>query len=211
LGSTTARSNLLRSVAYSRPLKDDGYPFAIETISTLSKIEFESSVTFFAGGNGTGKSTLLEAIAIGTERVPVSPSGYGTLPPGIRRLARSLTFTRAALTNGGKKGWTKYFRQGFFLRAEDFLDYKRGLVREIAELRRASDEFDDQFEGYSLQLARDATAGQADKLALRYGEDLDAMSHGESFLQFFRARFTGRVCIFSTSPIPHFHHNQCWD
>ena len=39
------------------------YPFSIPAINNLYQIEFKSRVTFFVGENGTGKSTLLEAIA----------------------------------------------------------------------------------------------------------------------------------------------------
>jgi predicted ATPase len=39
------------------------YPFCVPAIATLSQLDFRSRVTFFAGENGTGKSTLLEAIA----------------------------------------------------------------------------------------------------------------------------------------------------
>jgi len=39
------------------------YPFCVPTIAALKRIDFRSRVTFFAGENGTGKSTLLEAIA----------------------------------------------------------------------------------------------------------------------------------------------------
>lgn len=40
------------------------YPFNIGAISNLNELSFSSNVTFFIGENGTGKSTLLEAIAI---------------------------------------------------------------------------------------------------------------------------------------------------
>ena len=39
------------------------YPFCVPAIAALKRIDFRSRVTFFAGENGTGKSTLLEAIA----------------------------------------------------------------------------------------------------------------------------------------------------
>lgn len=41
----------------------NSYPFSIPAIKNLRQIEFKSMVTFFVGENGTGKSTLLEAIA----------------------------------------------------------------------------------------------------------------------------------------------------
>ena len=39
------------------------YPFSLEIFQTTDRIEFSRPVTFFIGENGTGKSTLLRAIA----------------------------------------------------------------------------------------------------------------------------------------------------
>lgn len=40
------------------------YPFALPVLNQTESIEFNRPVTLFAGDNGTGKSTLLEAIAV---------------------------------------------------------------------------------------------------------------------------------------------------
>lgn len=42
----------------------DEYPFEIPAVRELDKLEFHPDVTFLVGENGTGKSTLIEAIAI---------------------------------------------------------------------------------------------------------------------------------------------------
>lgn len=42
----------------------DEYPFCIPAIRHLNRLEFHPAVTFLVGENGTGKSTLLEAIAV---------------------------------------------------------------------------------------------------------------------------------------------------
>jgi len=39
------------------------YPYTLEVLQKTKRLEFNTSVTFFAGENGTGKSTLLEAMA----------------------------------------------------------------------------------------------------------------------------------------------------
>ena len=39
------------------------YPFSLPVVRSLEFVSFHSRITFFAGENGTGKSTLLEAIA----------------------------------------------------------------------------------------------------------------------------------------------------
>jgi predicted ATPase len=41
------------------------YPFNIPAVRGLDALEFHPDVTFFVGENGTGKSTLIEAIALG--------------------------------------------------------------------------------------------------------------------------------------------------
>ncbi|WP_217903418.1 AAA family ATPase [Flectobacillus sp. BAB-3569] len=40
------------------------YPFNIPALSGLTKLQLHPQVTFFVGENGTGKSTLIEAIAV---------------------------------------------------------------------------------------------------------------------------------------------------
>ena len=42
----------------------DRYPFSIPAIRHLEQLDFHPTLTIFAGENGTGKSTLLEAIAV---------------------------------------------------------------------------------------------------------------------------------------------------
>jgi predicted ATPase len=53
------------------------YPFNLALIRSLD-IEFTSPVTFFVGENGTGKSTVIEAIAA-LCRLPVSGGGRNEL------------------------------------------------------------------------------------------------------------------------------------
>jgi len=43
----------------------DEYPFCLPAVRSLETLEFHPKVTFLVGENGTGKSTLLEAIAVG--------------------------------------------------------------------------------------------------------------------------------------------------
>lgn len=42
----------------------DEYPFCLPAVRSLERLEFHPSVTFIVGENGTGKSTLLEGIAV---------------------------------------------------------------------------------------------------------------------------------------------------
>ena len=62
----TAHPLFVRSVSLRRSLVPsfDVYPFDVPVIRALDEIELDSQVTFFIGENGTGKSTLIEAIAV---------------------------------------------------------------------------------------------------------------------------------------------------
>lgn len=42
----------------------EAYPFSLPILQQTPKLVFNSPITFFAGENGTGKSTLLEAISV---------------------------------------------------------------------------------------------------------------------------------------------------
>jgi predicted ATPase len=46
-------------------LDPDAYPFSIPAVRELGRLEPHPDVTFFVGENGAGKSTVLEAIAVG--------------------------------------------------------------------------------------------------------------------------------------------------
>ena len=103
----------------------DAYPFSLPAIRELKKLEFHPKVTFIIGENGTGKSTLLEAIAVawgfnaegGSKNFHFSTrSSHSALHEHIR-LAK--TFRRP--------------KDGFFLRAESFFNVATNIEHMDAE------------------------------------------------------------------------------
>src|SRR5215475_2507754 len=88
-----------------------------------------------------------------------------------------------------KFAWRSKTHRGFFLRAEDFFNFARRLQAMTKELQEIADSFDEEYSGYALGLAKGAALGQRRALIERYGENLDANSHGESFLKLFQSRF----------------------
>lgn len=159
----------------------DGFPFALPVVKKFKEIKFRSPVTFLVGENGSGKSTLLEALAAAAGSVVVGGEDV--------RADKTLHHARA-LAAQLKLVWTKRTHRGFFLRAEDFFNFTRRVNRAGAELEEMAGEFEREgLKGYGLRLAQGVVRGQRAALADRYGEDADALSHGESFLQLFRSRF----------------------
>jgi predicted ATPase len=171
----------LQSVRQKHKLPpDDGYPFHLPFVQQLEALDFQTPVTFFVGENGSGKSTMLDAIAAGINAIAVGGSDVRndpTLAP-LRKLAEQLTFV-----------WTKRTHRGFFLRAQDFFNFGARTTQLIRELDEAASDFEQTLTGYGRQLAQGSVRGQRAALVAKYGEDPNARSHGESFLQLFQARF----------------------
>jgi predicted ATPase len=164
--------------------RDPSFPFTVPVIRSLGVLRFESAVTFFVGENGSGKSTLLEAIALaaGLPTVGAAEAGADASLASQRRLGRALSL-----------GWRiRRLHRGFFLRAEDFFGFQRRLTRERAEIGERLTEIEREYQGRSEEargLARKPHARSLAEMTSLYGVDPDARSHGEAFLNLFRARF----------------------
>jgi len=172
----------LREIAIVPEIAGEGFPFAIPAVRQLERVRFETPVTFFVGENGSGKSTLLEAIAYAVESVTAGSESVG--------LDQSLSHVRP-LGRAMRATWERKTRRGFFLRAEDFFGYVKRVKSELAGLQAQADRL--RAENPTMpegELSRISApfAGSAGALRERYGEDLDARSHGEQFLDFFRSR-----------------------
>ena len=158
----------------------DEYPFNTPVIQNLSRIKFKKPVSFFVGENGSGKSTLLEGIASECD-LPII---------GSKNINEDKTLEYAkVLGKYLRLSWTLRHRKGFFLRAEDFFGFTKMLNRLRSELNEERDHFDKELvDGYGKSLAIGSITGQIESLTQRYGIDLSAQSHGESFLQLFKSR-----------------------
>ena len=164
---------------------DDAFPFTVPAIRTLAALPLERPVTFFVGENGSGKSTLLEGIAAAA-RLPAI--GSADVPrdetlAAQRRLGKALRLS-----------WNKKATRGFFLRAEDFFGFTKRLARERAEMLMEMKDVTSQYRAqdrskYAEGLAQGPLVSSLAAMERRYGTDLDANSHGQSFLKLFQSRF----------------------
>lgn len=87
------------------------------------ELRFERPVTFFVGENGTGKSTVLNAVA---ELCGFNPGGGGA----AHRLQRTSGRADSALADALRPSWLPKVADGYFLRADTFAEIADYLDRE---------------------------------------------------------------------------------
>jgi predicted ATPase len=106
--------NYINSVRLSSPVDEDSYLYNLPVVRHLTQrkeLHFSKDVTFLVGENGTGKSTLLEAIAV----------AYGfNAEGGTRNFSFSTSATHSDLYRHLTLSRSAYPKDGFFLRAESF-------------------------------------------------------------------------------------------
>jgi len=137
----------------------DGFPFSVPAIANIEQLSLGERVTLLAGENGSGKSTILEAIAaaIGFAEHGGELARLGDLPAVPRNVLDDQRVPLLAPVLSGTKP-----RNGYFLRAESFFN--------VAEFVDSRDRF-------------------APDLSLYGDIPLHAQSHGESFLALAANRF----------------------
>lgn len=175
----------LKSVRVHKPQSEfkSAYPFTIKIIQTLDQLEFTNPVTIFVGENGSGKSSFLEGIATAAGSITVGSDAtvLEEKDSAIHEFARTL-----------KLSWRAKTRKGFFLRADDFLNYVKKLHQIKKDMRQELQKVEAEYRGRSKlaqNLAKMPYARSLAELEDLYGAGLEERSHGESFLDLFKARF----------------------
>jgi predicted ATPase len=145
----------------------DEYPFHLPAIRSLD-ISFTTDVTFFVGENGTGKSTVIEAIAA-LCRLPVSGGsrhdlGAGHGPESESPLARAV-----------RPVFRKRPSDAYFLRSEF-----QGHFASLLDARKADPDF----------------TISGDPYAAYGGRSLHTRSHGEAFLAILQNRIRSGLLLF---------------
>src|SRR5215831_3307215 len=143
------------------------YPFNLPLIRGLN-IEFTAPVTFFVGENGTGKSTVIEAVAA-LCKLPVSGGGRNELA------GNHGPDTSSALALSLRPSFRRRPRDAYFLRAE-FQAHFASLL----DARNADPDF----------------RMWGDPYALYGGRSLHTRSHGEAFLAILQNRIRSGMLLF---------------
>lgn len=160
-----SRVYLERITLLPERIRSDEYPFHLAAIRSLD-ISFRSPVTYFVGENGTGKSTVIEAIAA-LCRLPVSGGGRHDLGAGHGPEADS------PLAGALRPVFRKRPPDAYFLRSEF-----QGHFASLLDARKADPDFiGDPYAAYGER-------------------SLHARSHGEAFLAILQNRIHSGLLLF---------------
>jgi predicted ATPase len=159
------------------------FPFTLDIVKSLKELRFEAPVTLFVGENGSGKSTIMEALACAIGSITIGSESVKTdrSLASVRNLARHFRFS-----------WTKQNHKGFFLRAEDFFGYAKNMRQTQEQLQSEMVELEREALKRSELAASQTRTPYANELSAiknRYGAGLDNRSHGESYMALFQNRF----------------------
>jgi predicted ATPase len=177
------RGLFLRTVGRRESEGDGRFPFTVPAIRTLEALELTAPVTFFVGENGSGKSTLLEGIAAAA-KLPVVGSADLSMDATLK--------AQRVLGDALRLVWNRRTSRGFFLRAEDFFGFAKRLSAMRAEFLARIAELEVEYadrSAWAKGLAMGPALSSLADMERRYGVDLDANSHGQSFLRLFQSRF----------------------
>jgi predicted ATPase len=140
----------------------EDYPFCVPALRDFDELVFHSRICFFAGENGTGKSTLLEAIAV--------HYGFGR-EGGTRSFRNDSTDSNHSvdpLVSALRLSFDKRTGAGYFLRAESFFNTV----------------------SYMDALDKDEEFVPAPPISAFYGgRSLHTRSHGETFFTLLELKF----------------------
>jgi predicted ATPase len=113
---------VLKDISFNQGDADlSRYPFSLPFIKDLDRLKIDAEVTFFVGSNGTGKSTLLEAIAVASG---FNPEG-GSINFNFNTRASHSPLHKHIRTSRG----TERHKDGFFLRSESFFNVGTEIER----------------------------------------------------------------------------------
>jgi predicted ATPase len=99
------------------------YPFCLPLLRDDFELSFNRAITIIAGENGTGKSTLLEGIAV-LAGFDEAGGGKGYMPVDHSRAIEKMGGT---LSTALRASWLPKITSGWFFRAESFFTVARYL------------------------------------------------------------------------------------
>jgi predicted ATPase len=107
----------------SRIVDREAYPFCLPFLDDNFELNFESAITIIVGENGTGKSTLLEGVAV-LAGYDEAGGGKGYRPVDHSKAMEEMG---GALSKALRASWLPKITNGWFFRAESFFSVARYL------------------------------------------------------------------------------------
>jgi predicted ATPase len=107
----------------SRIENRDAYPFCLPLLRDDFELNFDRAITIIVGENGTGKSTLLEGIAV-LAGYDEAGGGKGYRPVDH---SNAIEVTGGELSKALRASWLPKITTGWFFRAESFFSVARYL------------------------------------------------------------------------------------
>src|SRR3954465_8805367 len=112
----------------------DAYPFCLPFLRDGFELSFDRSITIIVGENGTGKSSLLEGIAV-LAGYDEAGGGKGYMPVDH---SNALEKMGGQLSRALRASWLPKITSGWFFRAESFFSVARYLDEAAREDPRGS-------------------------------------------------------------------------
>ncbi|MDD6237377.1 MAG: AAA family ATPase [Clostridiales bacterium] len=131
----------LSKVRFTDKEQISGYLQNLPVVAYLDELNFCKPVTFLVGENGTGKSTLIEALAV---KCGFNPEGGTKNFRFATNETHSELYRYLKITRGYKRE-----RDGFFLRAESFYN-AASYIEELDEIPASSPKIRESYGGESL-------------------------------------------------------------
>jgi predicted ATPase len=107
----------------SRIIDREAYPFCLPLLKDDFELSFDRSITIIVGENGTGKSTLLEGIAV-LAGYDEAGGGKGYMPVDH---SNAIEVMGGKLSSALRASWLPRITNGWFFRAESFFSVARYL------------------------------------------------------------------------------------
>jgi predicted ATPase len=107
----------------SRIANREAYPFCLPLLKDDFELSFDRAITIIVGENGTGKSTLLEGIAV-LAGYDEAGGGKGYMPVDH---SQALEEMGGQLSTALRASWLPKITNGWFFRAESFFSVARYL------------------------------------------------------------------------------------
>ncbi|HXX02763.1 MAG TPA: AAA family ATPase [Xanthobacteraceae bacterium] len=121
----------------SRVTDATAYPFCLPFLTGGFELEFKQAVTIIVGENGTGKSTLLEGIAV-LAGYDEAGGGNGYRPVDHSQAVEAMG---GQLAKALRASWLPKITNGWFFRAESFFSVARYLDRAAMAVGAAPPDF----------------------------------------------------------------------